>query len=356
MDRPKDLSSYRALNLAASAIVLLDHAGHLLFMNLAAEQMFESTSRTLQGQPFWRWFVDGAPIEHLFWEGKMLMFAAKRFELALTRPGREALHCACTAVLPEDDGLGLVLEFQALEQRRRVDRENRMFDSAKANHELLRNLAHEVKNPLGGIRGAAQLLEAELACPHFREYTQVIINEADRLQKLVDRLLAPQKHLPKIELFNIHQVCDRVSALIGGEYPRGLKIRKDYDASLPEIEGDLEKLIQAVLNLARNAAEAMEGQGTIIFRTRVARQVTIGRIRHRLALDLHVIDDGPGVSPNLRESIFYPLVSGRAGGSGLGLSMAQSLVQQQGGMIEFESKPGETDFKVRLPLMDGKKQ
>jgi two-component system nitrogen regulation sensor histidine kinase GlnL len=258
--------------------------------------------------------------------------------------------------VPEGADLGLVLEFQALEQRRRVDRENRIYDSAKANHELLRNLAHEVKNPLGGIRGAAQLLEIDLPGAHFREYTQVIISEADRLQKLVDRLLAPQKHLPKIELFNIHQVCDRVGSLITVEYPKGINLCRDYDASLPEVEGDLEQIIQAVLNLARNAAQAMLGQGTITFKTRIARQVTIGRVRHRLALDLHVIDNGPGVPLDLRESIFYPLVTGRAGGSGLGLSMAQSLVQQHGGIIEFDSKPGETDFKVRLPLIGGKKR
>jgi two-component system nitrogen regulation sensor histidine kinase GlnL len=351
-----DQALYASLNLAASAMVLLDHAGNVVFMNLAAEQLFECTARSLQGQPFWRSFLDGAPIEHLFWEGKRLMYGAKRFELSLTRPGREPLFCACTAVVPEGADLGLVLEFQAIEQRRRVDRENRIYDSAKANHELLRNLAHEIKNPLGGIRGAAQLLEIDLPGADFREYTQVIINEADRLQTLVDRLLAPQKHLPKIELFNIHQVCDRVGSLITVEYPKGITVFRDYDASLPEIEGDLEQLIQAVLNLARNAAQAMQGQGTISFRTRIARQVTIGRVRHRLALDLHVIDNGPGVPPELRESIFYPLVTGRAGGSGLGLSMAQSLIQQHGGIIEFESKPGETDFKVRLPLIGGKKR
>ncbi|NCZ60853.1 MAG: hypothetical protein EBX71_12140, partial [Betaproteobacteria bacterium] len=160
--------------------------------------------------------------------------------------------------------VNLVLEFQAIEQRRRVDRENRIFDSAKANHALLRNLAHEIKNPLGGIRGAAQLLESDLPSAnnreypsaHYREYTRVIISEADRLQTLVDRLLAPQKHLPKIELFNIHEVCDRVGSLITVEFPKGIELYRDYDASLPDIEGDLEQLIQAVLNLARNAAQA----------------------------------------------------------------------------------------------------
>lgn len=345
---------FSALHLAPSAIVLLDHAGIAVFVNAAAEQLFAISARTLPGHPFWRAFVDGHALEHLFWEGRRELFSARRLELSLARPGREAVLCMCTAVLPEEAGLGLVLEFQALEQRRRVDRESRIFDSARANHALLRNLAHEVKNPLGGIRGAAQLLEGELPSDDWREYTQVIISEADRLQNLVDRLLAPQKHLPRIQTFNIHQVCDRVASLIAVEYPGGMELVRDYDASLPDIDGDLEQLIQAVLNLARNSAQAMQGRGRIVFRTRIARQVTIGRIRHRLALDLHVVDSGPGVPAELRESIFYPLVTGRAGGSGLGLSMAQSLVQQHGGMIEFESRPGETDFRVRLPLIGGR--
>jgi two-component system nitrogen regulation sensor histidine kinase GlnL len=335
--------------------VLLDHAGLAVFLNAAAEQLFALSARTLPAHPFWRAFVDAGLLERLFWEGKRELFSAKRLELSLTRPGRDSVFCACTAMVPDDAALGLVLEFQELDRRRRVDRESRIFDSARANHALLRNLAHEVKNPLGGIRGAAQLLEGELPSAEWREYTQVIISEADRLQNLVDRLLAPQKHLPRIETFNIHQVCDRVAALVAVEYPGGIELVRDYDASLPEIDGDLEQLIQAVLNLARNSAQAMQGKGRISFRTRIARQVTIGKIRHRLALDLHVIDTGPGVPVELRESIFYPLVTGRAGGSGLGLSMAQTLVQQHGGMIEFESRSGETDFRVRLPLIVGRK-
>jgi len=346
---------YAALHLAPSALVLLDRAGFAVFLNASAEQLFSISSRTLPNAPFWRMFVDAGPLEQLFWEGKQKLFGAKRLELSLARPGREPAWYACTALIPDEPALGLVLEFQELEQRRRDDRESRIFDSARANHALLRNLAHEVKNPLGGIRGAAQLLESELPEDEWREYTQVIISEADRLQNLVDRLLAPQKHLPRIQVFNIHQVCDRVAALVAVEYPGSIEVVRDYDASLPDIEGDLEQLIQAVLNLARNSAQAMHGRGKITLRTRIARQVTIGRIRHRLALDLHVIDTGPGVPFELRESIFYPLVSGRAGGSGLGLSMAQTLVQQHGGMIEYESRSGETDFRVRLPLIGGRK-
>jgi two-component system nitrogen regulation sensor histidine kinase GlnL len=219
----------------------------------------------------------------------------------------------------------------------------------------MRNLAHEIKNPLGGIRGAAQLLEAELASPDQREYTRVIISEADRLQGLVDRLLAPHRAPRVVAVFNLHEVCERVRALILAEFPRGLQIDRDYDASAPDCRGDKEQLIQALLNVVRNAAQALEeriadNSAQIILRTRVARHVTIARRHFRLALDLHVIDNGPGIPDELRERIFFPLVSGRDGGSGLGLTLAQTFVQQNEGMIEFDSRPGRTDFRILLPL------
>jgi two-component system, NtrC family, nitrogen regulation sensor histidine kinase GlnL len=225
-----------------------------------------------------------------------------------------------------------------------------MLDSARANKELIRNLAHEIKNPLGGIRGAAQLLETEVAGSELCEYTQVIIKEADRLQTLVDRLLAPHRHPRRIGEVNIHEVFERVRSVVLAEYPNGLAIERDYDASLPDFRGDKEQLIQALLNLVRNAAQALCGAGTIRLTTRIARQGTIDKVRYRLALDLHVIDDGPGVPDEIRDRIFYPLVSGREGGTGLGLTLAQTFVQQHGGMIECDSRPGRTDFRILLPL------
>ncbi|MEP7303205.1 MAG: nitrogen regulation protein NR(II), partial [Caldimonas sp.] len=217
------------------------------------------------------------------------------------------------------------------------------------------NLAHEIKNPLGGIRGAAQLLEMEIESRSLTEYTQVIINEADRLQSLVDRLLAPHRKPHVVGNVNIHEVCERVRSLIDAEFTRGLVTERDYDTSIPEFRGDREQLIQAVLNVAHNAAEALTerieiGDAKIILRTRVARQMTLGKHRYRLALELHIEDNGPGVPESLRERVFFPLVSGREGGSGLGLTLAQTFIQQHHGIVEFESQPGRTVFKIVIPI------
>lgn len=247
------------------------------------------------------------------------------------------------------------MELLPLEQQTRQDREERLIDQAQANKELIRNLAHEIKNPLGGIRGAAQLLQMELESRELIEYTQVIIHEADRLQTLVDRLLAPHRRPHVVGDVNIHEVCERVRALILAEFPRGLRVVRDYDTSLPEFRGDREQLIQAVLNIAHNAAQALvqrveAGDACITFKTRVTRQTTFGKQRYRLALELHVIDNGPGVPDSIKDRIFYPLVSGRDGGSGLGLTLAQTFVQQHHGLIECDSVAGRTDFKILIPL------
>ena len=218
----------------------------------------------------------------------------------------------------------------------------------------MRNLAHEIKNPLGGIRGAAQLLEYELPDKSLHEYTQVIIKESDRLQSLVDRLLAPHRKPHVDDFLNIHEVLERVRSLVLAEFPSGLKIKRNYDISLPDLLGDKEALIQAVLNVVHNAAQALrtrieQGDAEIELSTRVVRNVTINKQRYKLALDLHVIDNGPGIPDEIRERIFFPLVSGREGGSGLGLTLAQTFVQQHQGFIACESRPGYTDFHIQIP-------
>ncbi len=230
-----------------------------------------------------------------------------------------------------------------------------MADQNEVNKELLRNLAHEIKNPLGGIRGAAQLLQMDMTDKSLIEYTQVIIHEADRLQSLVDRLLAPHRQPHVRGTVNVHEICERVRQLILVEFPQGLTVVRDYDASIPEFQGDREQLIQALLNIAHNAAQALEeriadGSARLTFRTRISRQVLLGKTRHKLALQLHVIDNGPGVPDDIKDRIFYPLVTGRAGGSGLGLSLAQNFVQQHSGVIECDSEMGRTDFKLVIPL------
>ncbi len=346
--RPESLLA--GLDLLASAVVVLDEEGRCVFLNQSAEQMFQVPLRSVAGMPFARLFVNGSMIDALLEEACNEKFGQKSQDLHLDQPGRPTLHLLTTAAALESDLGVLLLEFREIDQRARVDREARLLDSAQANRELVRNLAHEIKNPLGGIRGAAQLLEAELQSASLREYTQVIIKEADRLQTLVDRLLAPHRVARRIADVNIHEVCERVRSVVLAEYPQGLEILRDYDASLPDFPGDREQLIQTVLNLVRNAAQALKGRGRILLKTRIARQVTIARQRHRLALDLHVVDNGPGVPEEIADRIFFPLVSGREGGSGLGLSLAQTFVQQHGGLIECDSRPGHTDFRILLPL------
>lgn len=308
--------------------------------------------RQAVGRRFAAHFADAQPLEGLLAEAGGGDFEAKTVDLRLARPGHEAQTLIVSAVAGADPLAPVLLELRPYEQRERVDRAERLLESTAAYRELVRQLAHEIGNPLGGIRGAAQLLDAELASPALREYTRVIVKEADRLQSLVDRLLAPHRgrHVP--ERVNIHEVCEWVRSVVLAEHPRGLEILRDYDASLPEPLADRERLVQALLNLVRNAAQAMQGVGRIILRTRVARQQMIARRRWKLALDLHVIDDGPGVPPEIVDRIFDPLVSGRDGGSGLGLTLAQNLVQQHGGIIELDSRPGRTDFRIRLPLRE----
>ena len=258
--------------------------------------------------------------------------------------------------LAQSDKAGeLIVEMSPLEQQVRQDREERLLDQAQANKELIRNLAHEIKNPLGGIRGAAQLLQMEVESRDLIEYTQVIIHEADRLQTLVDRLLAPHRRPHVVGDVNIHEVCERVRSVILAEFPRDLHIERDFDVSIPEFRGDREQLIQATLNIVHNAAQALSerraaGDAQITFRTRIARQVIFNKQWYRLALELHVIDNGPGVPDAIKDRIFYPLVSGREGGTGLGLTLAQTFVQQHHGMIECDSVPGRTDFKILIPL------
>jgi two-component system nitrogen regulation sensor histidine kinase GlnL len=269
-------------------------------------------------------------------------------ELALELGGQTVtLHCVAAPVAEGDTKL--LIELRELDQQIRIAREAKLVEQQQANRELIRNLAHEIKNPLGGIRGAAQLLERELPNPGLREFTQVIVKETDRLQSLMNRLLTPHR-LPQIEMLNVHEVLERVRALLQAEYPEGLTIVRDYDVSLPDLPGDKESLLQAVLNVARNAAQAMDGAGEIRFRTRVARQVTVAKTRYRLAVAIEIEDNGPGVPDELAGKIFFPLVSGRDGGTGLGLSLAQSYVHQHRGLIEFESAPGLTCFRILLPV------
>ena len=328
--------------------------GAVVFANAALEDALGTSRRTIEGSHFPDNFTEPHLLMNALEGAGGNEFAALRYDAWLKRLNHEPVPVHVIVTQTESPGQ-IIVELLPLEQQTRQDREERLADQAQANKELIRNLAHEIKNPLGGIRGAAQLLEMEIESRGLKEYTQVIIHEADRLQTLVDRLLAPHRRPHLVGDVNIHEVCERVRSLILAEFPKGLQVVRDYDTSIPEFRGDREQLIQSVLNIAHNACQALveriaAGDACLTFSTRVARQVTFGKQRYRLALELHVIDNGPGIPESIKDRIFYPLVSGREGGSGLGLTLAQTFVQQHHGLIECESVPGRTDFKLLIPL------
>lgn len=345
---------FQSFDLLATLVAVVHGDGTVLFANAALEDALGISRRAIVGSHFSDSFTEPTHLQNALQGAGSHEFSALRYDAWLRRLTYDPLPVHVIVTLTENEN-EIIVELLPLEQQARQDREERLAEQAQANKELIRNLAHEIKNPLGGIRGAAQLLEMEIESRELIEYTQVIIHEADRLQSLVDRLLAPHRRPHLVGDVNIHEVFERVRALISVEFSKGLTVVRDYDTSIPEFRGDREHLIQTVLNIAQNACQALaekitEGQACLTFRTRIARQVTFGKKRYRLALELHVIDNGPGVPDSIRDRIFYPLVSGRDGGSGLGLTLAQTFVQQHHGLIECESVPGHTDFKILIPL------
>ena len=345
---------FNALDLLATLVLVVRQDNRVLFANASFEDVMGLSRRNLQDVNVPGLFVDETAMAQSLEGARRHDFAALRFDAQLKRQGAEpfAVH---VVVASSEDPDEVLIELLPQETQSRQDREERQLEHAQANKELIRNLAHEIKNPLGGIRGAAQLLQLELDSRDLTEYTQVIVREADRLQTLVDRLLAPHRRPHVVSNVNIHEVCERVRTLILAEFPKGLQVQRDYDISLPEFRGDVEQLIQAVLNIAHNAAQALSermatGDARIVLSTRIARQITLVKHRYRLALELHVTDNGPGIPEDIKDRLFHPLVSGRDGGSGLGLNLAQTFVQQHQGVIECESQPGRTDFKILIPL------
>jgi two-component system nitrogen regulation sensor histidine kinase GlnL len=343
-----------AFDWLATLVAVVRTDGLVVFANAALEDVMGVSRRNIEGTKLADYFADPSAFVNALKGAQTNAFATMRYDAHLCRPAQEDLPVH-VIVAPTERSDEVLVELLPLEQQARQEREERLIDQAQANKELIRNLAHEIKNPLGGIRGAAQLLQMEVEGRDLVEYTQVIIHEADRLQLLVDRLLAPHRRPHVVGDVNIHEVFERVRSLTLAEFPRGLRVIRDYDISIPEFRGDREQLIQAVLNIVHNAALALkekiaEGEGEIVLRSRVTRQVTFGKNRYRLALELHVIDNGPGIPEEIKERLFFPLVSGRDGGSGLGLNLAQTFVQQHQGLIECDSVVGRTDFKILIPL------
>jgi len=342
--------SHPGLESLATAVVVLDDELTVRYFNPAAENLFALSAKNIVGHSLEKAFGDTSEIMAALDYASKHNCSYTQHELNLQVHGGANIDLSCT-VTPGDGAPpdNFLIEFNVRNRQLRIAREERLLDQSERNRELIRNLAHEIKNPLGALRGAAQLLERELDRAELHEYTQVIIKEADRLRLLLDRLLTPNR-LPQIVRFNVHEVLERVHSLLLAEFPIGLSIKRDYDTSLPMLNGDREQIIQALLNIARNAAQAMQGKGEIILRTRAARQITLAKKLHKLAILIQVVDDGPGVPEHIKDQIFFPLVSGRDDGSGLGLTLAQTFISQHHGTIELESQPGCTSFSVLLPI------
>ena len=347
-------SEFSGLDCLSTGTMLLDADGRIQYVNPAAETLLGVSGALLLGEGADQVFERSPELLAAIQTARSEQETVVEYELDVTVSGHPPIRLGCSVSPLEKPPQSVLIEMRAVDPHLRIARLEQARLQQEANRELLRNLAHEIKNPLGGIRGAAQLLEHELPRESLREYTQVIIKESDRLQSLMERLLTPHR-MPHYGAVNIHEVLERVRSLILAETP-SVTLRRDYDISLPEIRADAEQLIQATLNIARNAVQAMHGngqgrgQGEIIFRTRVARQITLESRRYRLGMRVEIIDNGPGVPEDIREQIFYPLVSGREGGSGLGLAVAQTLVAQNHGTIDCESQPGHTVFSIFLPL------
>jgi len=347
---PSDDSSRRILESLATAVLVFDGDLRLVSINPAGEMLFAASARKIVGLKLTELVIDGDDIARVLNDTLRSRHPFTARSVALRLFGGQALTVDCAVTpLPEGSGGALLVELSQIDRLLRLAREETMRERQVANRAVLRGLAHEIKNPLGGLRGAAQLLEREFSEPALKEYTEIIIHEADRLRKLVDRMIGPARPY-RPQPLNIHKVLDRVRRLALAEYPNNLKFECNFDPSLPEIAADPEQLIQATLNIVRNAVQALDGNGTISLRTRIDRNFTIGGKRHRLVVRVDIEDNGPGIPVELLEHIFHPMVTGRPEGTGLGLAISQDIVQRHGGLIECASRPGHTVFTILLPV------
>jgi two-component system, NtrC family, nitrogen regulation sensor histidine kinase GlnL len=339
------------LDLLATAVVVVDARLQVLELNQAAADLLATSPAAARGRPLAALVQGGAEIEQLLARSRASEERLAIRDFGLSPAARADTRYQVDISLTPLAG-GALIEIADTTRPSRMTRDAALLVQQGGSRVMARQLAHEIKNPLGGLRGAAQLLERELPSQELREYTRVIIGEADRLCALVDGLLGPARPVRR-EPVNVHEILDRVFRLARAEAPAGVAIERDYDPSLPPIELDRDLLVQAMLNLARNAVQAVGERGRLTLRSRALTNATIGTGRHRLVASLQFEDDGPGVPPELGETIFYPLVTARAGGTGLGLAVAQDIATRHGGIIEFDSRPGRTVFSLLLPLENG---
>lgn len=341
-----------------TATLLLNAELRLEYMNPAAEMLLAVSGQRSHGQFISELFTESAEALNSLRQAVEQAHPFTKREAQLTSLTGQAITVdyAVTPILHQGQTL-LLLEVHPRDRLLRITKEEAQLSKQETTKMLVRGLAHEIKNPLGGIRGAAQLLSRELPHDDLRDYTNVIIEEADRLRNLVDRMLGSNK-LPSLAMTNIHEVLERVCSLVDAESQGGITLVRDYDPSLPDVLIDSEQMIQAVLNIVRNAMQAIGGQndlrlGRITLRSRAVRQFTIGHIRHRLVARIQITDNGPGIPAELQDTLFYPMVSGRPDGTGLGLAITQNIISQHQGLIECDSHPGQTTFSIYLPLEQG---
>ena len=335
----------------AAALVLINSEQRIEFMNVAAETMFNVSLNRSKNELFLSLLARGEhTILELIAESFQSVSAWSERELALSLSNNNEITVACSInpLLADGEHMALV-ELNSLDRQLKITKDSSLIQEHKAAHNMVRGLAHEIKNPLGGLRGAAQLLENELNDPELVEYTKIIIKEADRLHKLVDQMLGPNM-VPNKQYHNIHEVLQHVLGLTSIETAQSITLRFDYDPSIPEIKFDRDLLVQAVLNITRNAIRALDGNGMVMFKTRVLRRHTIASKLHKLVACISIIDNGPGVPEDIKNDIFFPMVSGQSDGSGLGLAISQMLINRHNGLIEFDSEPGETEFRILLPI------
>ncbi len=337
-----------------TAVLVLDAGLRVHSLNPAAEALLDVSANQVRGMD----------LRQLLPEAEVLAAALARLtasgyplterDMQLVLPNTQVItvDCVMTPVNESPAFAGTLVELLDLDRHKQISREEQLMSQNESARALVRGLAHEIRNPLGGLRGAAQLLDRELDSEELKEYTRIIVHEADRLQALLERLLGPRTRLKK-RTMNIHEVTEHVRALVEAEAPPSVVVDRDYDPSIPELEADPELLVQAALNVVKNAVQAVDGAGRILIKTRIHRQYTIGQRRHRLVVRVDVSDNGSGIPEELKALIFYPMVTGRSDGTGLGLSIAQSLVNQHGGLIECHSEPGNTTFSILLPVGDG---
>ena len=351
MESGTDLTRKRVIENMSTSVMVLNRDLEVEYINPACEMLFEISRRKAIGRSWSSLVKEKSDLSERMKESvtEGHPFTQREVPIELYAGRMLTVDCNLTPLYEPSAPPCLLVELQYMERQLQISKEENLISQSHAARALVRGLAHEIKNPLGGLRGAAQLLEREFETEELKEYTQIIIGEADRLQALVDRMLGPTA-LPKRELINIHQVLEHVYSLVNIDLPDNIEIKRDYDPSIPELYADPDQLIQATLNLVRNAIQAVADKGVVIIRSRSKRQFTIGHQRYKLVVVVEIIDNGKGIASDMLEQVFLPMITGRAEGTGLGLSIAQSLINRHHGLIECTSEPGQTVFRILLPL------